>query len=400
MRRRVAVCAVLGWALSACNCDDSSGRDAGPDAGVTDAGAPDAGLPDAGPVDSGAPDSGQTMSGNGDGGLDSGTEDAGPNPGIDAGVDAGVDAGCTYSSDGGVLIPDGGAVCITTGWLPWNLYYARAAADAGLPSTIWVRSFDGTVNQFVTTGSRPTISANGRLMGFLRDSTTGNGTAEGSRGDPWVRDLDTGVERKLFTNQDYVVFGALTPDAGAFVFDYLCGLEQAATDGTSSGAFPSWGGCYTDQPAVSPDGTQVAVRNLYTGMGIEDFTGANQRLLLGLAAGHVLSLPRWSTSQQWISYVDGPLDDFRGQARALQPDGGSDHALTSTDVCGDTLQVIGPAVFTPDDRWAVVAGTGSGITALYAIPTDPSAQVIRLCLPDGPPVIFSGGAGPLVADAG
>ncbi len=364
----MVVVVVAVSSLPSCNCGDLANADAGHDAGVLDSGLADAGL-DAG-------------------------RDAGVDAGVDAGFDAGVDAGCVYGADGGPIIPDGGLTCVSTGTLPWNLYFARAGVDGG-PGAIWVRLPDGSAREVVD-GARPTVSPDGRLLAFLRDSTTGNGSAEGSRGDVWVLDLTNGAQRKLFTNTDFVVSGSFTPDSGTFVFDYLCGLNQVPTSGASGATgFPTWGGCYTDMPAVSPDGRQVAVRNLFSGLGIEDFDGQNQRFIWPVSSGHISSSPQWSHAMDWISYIDGPLDDLQGQARKLRPDGGGDRPLSNTDVCGAPLTAVGPAVFTPDDGWVVVAGTGSGISALWALAADGSGETMRLCVPAGPPVIFSGGAGPL-----
>jgi hypothetical protein len=35
---------------------------------------------------------------------------------------------------------------------------------------------------------------------------------------------------KLFTNNDYVVYGSFVPDSGVLVFDYLCQLAQVPVD--------------------------------------------------------------------------------------------------------------------------------------------------------------------------
>jgi hypothetical protein len=273
--------------------------------------------------------------------------------------------------------------------VPGFLYYARAAADAGLPGTIWVRSGDGLVDHLVTSGGRPTLSSDGRFMGFLRDGT--NGAVEGSRGDLWVRDLATGAELKLFTNDDYVVFGSFVPDSGVLVFDYLCQLAQVPVDGGLTAAFPGFGGCYTDMPAVSPSGRRVAIRNLQSGLGMEDFDGQNARWILPAVAGHTASYPRWAPNEERLSYIFGPLDDGRGEARSIQPDGGGDAPLSITDVCGAPLVLSGPAVWTADGRWAVAAGVGQGVSALWAMAADGGGEVMRLCVADGPPVIFSGG---------
>jgi hypothetical protein len=103
---------------------------------------------------------------------------------------------------------------------------------------------------------------------------------------------------------------------------------------------------------------------------------------------------------QWISYVDGPVDNLVGQARRLRPDGGSDEALSRTDVCGAPLVVGGPAAWTGDGRWAVVAGVAPSISALYALATDGSGQVLRLCVTPGPAVLWSGGWVAALPDGG
>jgi hypothetical protein len=98
--------------------------------------------------------------------------------------------------------------------------------------------------------------------------------------------------------------------------------------------------------------------------------------------------------------VHGPADTLTGQARRLHPDGGGDQALSGADVCGSPLVAFGPAAWTVDGRWALVAGAGSGVNALQALATDGSGQVLRLCVTPGAPVFWSGGWVPSLPDGG
>ncbi len=382
MRMLVRVTGAVAVLVMAAGCNCSS--DGGTDAAEADAGPDDAGLdggaaPDAGTRDGGAADSGL------DGGheLDAGAGDGGAG-------DAGIDAGCAFGLDGGLVIPDGGVRCVSTGTLPGTIYYTRApSADAGLSGSIWVRSGDGLSDHLLTEGGRPALSPDGRWLGFSRNGP--NGTVPAARGDVWVRDLETGAERKVFSNTDYVVYGGFTPDSGTFVFDFYCALETVNVDGTGLAAFPSFGGCYSDMPAVSPDGRSIALRNSQVrALGLEDFSGLNPRWLPTPQSGMAM-YPRWSTNGEWLSYLLTAADVASGELHRVRPDGGDDLALTHQDVCGAPLVALSPSHWTPDDRWVITVGSAEGLAAIHAVASDGTGQVLRLCVSDGPPVDFVAG---------
>jgi hypothetical protein len=135
-------------------------------------------------------------------------------------------------------------------------------------TTVWFAGLQGGTDTLITTGWMARISLDRRFLVFLRDGP--NGTAYGSRGDLWVRDLTTGAETNLYHDSDFIVAGDFTRDASSVIFDYSCSDYSIARDGSASGAstFLSGGNCYDDAPTVNPvDGT-IAYHNNGNGGGI------------------------------------------------------------------------------------------------------------------------------------
>src|ERR1051325_6844512 len=96
------------------------------------------------------------------------------------------------------------------GSVPGTIVYSRAGAPDG---TIWMAAGDGSADVQDTTGEWPRLSPDGRYLLLHR------GNATYSRGDIYLRDLQTGVETRIYSNPDYVVSYDWTADSGKFYFD-------------------------------------------------------------------------------------------------------------------------------------------------------------------------------------
>jgi Tol biopolymer transport system component len=316
--------------------------------------------------------------------------------------------------DGGAPNTDAGH-CVNALQLPGKLYYARTSISAS-GGEIWVRSDNGKSDVRVTTGSRPILSPNGRYLGFFRNGA--NGTAEGSLGDVWIRDLTSGTELKVFTNTDYARYGSFTADSTKLLFDFKCGWDIVNVDGTGLATFRSGGtvianeadagasdagsadaavadsgqvgGCLDDAPAVRPDGTMIAFRNSERGLGIENFDGSGATYFLAHKATHFQNFPRWSKDGQWLSYIDDVIDDGAGDLHKVHPDGTGELRLTA-ESDGGRSHFLGAGVWTDDGTHLLVAGSVGGVNGIYGMPTELNdCGPVRVPITSGAQVEFVG----------
>ncbi len=195
------------------------------------------------------------------------------------------------------------AIASTLAQVPPNgtVVYCRVN-PANNASTIWFASLAGGNDTLVTTGWMAHVSLDRHYLVFVRDSS--NGSAYGSRGDLWVRDLVTGAETNLFHNTDYIVAADFTRDAKLIMLDYICSDYSIPRDGSANGnlTFLSGGNCYDDGPAVNPVDGRLAFHNNASGGGIEvgDTNFQNKVLVPNAALG---TYPLWSSDGQWLSFT-------------------------------------------------------------------------------------------------
>jgi predicted secreted protein len=299
------------------------------------------------------------------------------------------------TNNGGTNTPPSGTN--TTGFLlsgDGTVFYGRSNATNG---TIWAINLDGSGDQYITTGARPRVSHDGRYLAFLRD-----GSPLVTQGNAWVRDLLTGQETMLFTNQNYVIGFDWDLTGTNLVFDYGCYLFRIGLSGPGS-VLPLTTDCYDDAPVVNPIDGRLAFHNLNpsapNGAGLyltTPLATAKQRVNLNVAGA---SWPAWSPDGQWLAFADG-----NNAATAFTADGGTNLYVVHPDGTGlnrisgfsdGTNRFPHGALWSPDGGALVGAGTIFGTNGLWIIPlaldfTECDGMPERLPTTPGDPIDFAG----------
>ncbi len=273
------------------------------------------------------------------------------------------------------------AVTQTNSPLQGIIYSSVGSPDGA----IWLHPGDALPERRLTAGEWPRLSPDARQLIFHR------GNPDSINADLYLRDLVTGVETQVVTNEDEVAGYSWLQDSSQIVFDNNCGINVMSRDGSN----PSPAGsnphqilgvsCFDEAPAVNPVSGVVAFHNSQSGLGLADYDPANlalapnRRLIPNTQPGD--RYPAWSADGQWIAFADG-ANYFK-----IRPDGSARTALTHFAKPRDGLMT---AVWTPDGANLIVADTLGGTNGLFAIPTDGSAAVTPIPGVDGPGIDFVG----------
>ena len=257
-------------------------------------------------------------------------------------------------------------------------------------TTVWFANLSGGSDTLVTTGWMAHISLDRRYLVFLRSGP--NGSAYGSRGNLWVRDLTTGAETNLYGNSDYIVSADFTTDGTTIVFDFECSDYSIARDGSANGSstFLSGGNCYDDAPAVNPVDGRIAYHNNASGggVGIATSTFQNKALIPNTSQG---TYALWSHDGQWLSYtLTSAYYTYLGyNLYKIRPDGTGLTQLTF--LTGTTNAFPFGAAWVAGNNALIGAATINGINGLYQVATDGSGAVSLLnIIQPGDPVAYVG----------
>jgi Tol biopolymer transport system component len=269
------------------------------------------------------------------------------------------------------------------------IYGRRSAANVG---TIWAINLDGSSDTYITTGVRPRVSPDGRLMAFLRDGNPFN-----SQGNIWLRDLSSGQERRLFNNPDSVVCYDWYPDDSALLTDYSCDIWRLGTNGVISQVIAT--DCYDDAPVLNPADGRIAFHNLnptnsIAGLYVAAPNGSGRQRIVSSPAG--ASWPSWAPDGGVLAFVDGnnssTVDDGTN-LWLVNPDGTD--LLQLTGFSDGTNRFPHGAIWTSDGSALVGAGTIFGTNGLWLVPLTPE---LTDC--DGPPILLPTSPGDSIDFAG
>jgi hypothetical protein len=257
-------------------------------------------------------------------------------------------------------------------------------------TTVWFVSLSGGTDTLITTGWMAHISLDRRHLVFLRNGP--NGSAYGSRGDLWVRDLVTGAETNLYHDSDFIVSGDFTRDATQIVFDFECADYSIPSNGSANGSstFLSGGNCYDDSPVVNPVDGRIAYHNNASGggIGIASTNFQNKALVPNTALGTYAS---WSHDGQWLAYtLTSAYYTYAGyNLYKIHPDGSGQTQLTF--LSGATNSFPIGAAWAGDDTALIGVGTINGTNGLYRVAADGSGAISLLTITQpGDPVAYVG----------
>jgi hypothetical protein len=267
-------------------------------------------------------------------------------------------------------------------------YGRRSDANVG---TIWAINLDGSGDTYITTGVRPRVTADGRWLAFLRE-----GNPFGNQGNVWLRDLQSGTERRLLVNLDEITGYDWEKNEAALLMDYACGLHDLHTNGNVNAVINS--DCYDEAPMRNPVDGQIAFHNLnpdgsIAGLYVTAADGSGRQRFLSTVPG--ASWPAWSPDGDDLVFADGN-DTGENSGKNLwlvYPDGTG--LLQISGFTDATNGFPHGAIWSPDDATLVAAGTIFGTNGLWLIPLTPDhtecdGEPVRLPTSPGDAIDFAG----------
>ncbi len=267
--------------------------------------------------------------------------------------------------------------------------------DANQPS-IWAVGQDGANDRFITFGTLPRISDDGRFLLFKRFTRHPSYyNPFGGYADFYIRELATGQETLIlahnFDQGSYGHFFSPESNQGSFeiIADDTCFLYKFNRDGTNVFRFP-WANapyCADDAPVVRRGGDQlIAFHNLSDaangGLYTVGISGANRQKIPNTNCRDII--PAWSNDNQFLAYglsyspcATLPLEVYPyyvSDIFKIKPDGTAKQQLTSltNNNCSQTNSncfTFG-IVWTEDNSKIIAAGRISGTAGLFSIPAD------------------------------
>jgi hypothetical protein len=186
-----------------------------------------------------------------------------------------------------------------------TLFYGRQSGSTG---SVWAINLDGTGDQFITTGTRPRVSPDGRWLAFTHE-----GTPFASRGNLWLRDLATGDERRLFTNPGVMTLYDWSNDSSGLYFDYGCAILSVNLAGVTADP-PMPNVCFDLAPVVNSVDGSLAFHSIDVfGGGLyhsDPIISTRQRYNL---AGVLPVWTAWSPNGSKLSFASGRGFTYTGQ---------------------------------------------------------------------------------------
>lgn len=250
----------------------------------------------------------------------------------------------------GTLISAGGTV-----------FYSRA------DETIWAINLDGSGETYITAGSRPRVSRDGRWLAFLRE---GGGII--GAGNLWVRDLPTGQENRVFTNTDTIMACDWNGAQTELVFDNACGLWRKAFDAPALplpiALTPE---CYNGAPVVNPADGRLAFHNVNPGGPQGVFvtpTDWSARTKLTEPTTLRLRWPGWSADGARLVMADRTSSAFINTGVNLWTASGDGSNLRQITSLTEPDGFPRGAIWSPDGRALIGAGGIGGTNGLWVIP--------------------------------
>jgi len=292
--------------------------------------------------------------------------------GASLGVNLGDGAGGAATAEDrffGVVNPGGiSSISLTlTNSRDWEVDHIQFGYLADFNDTIWAINLDGSGETFITAGARPRLDRDAQHLVFLRGG--GGVTTEG---DLWTRELATGQEslRVINTNEIQAVDWAGTN----LVFDENCALWSGPVNGPFTMLPPALTPeCYNGAPVVNPVNGQLAFQNLNPGgtAGVY-LTPPDWSARARIAEPGTLRLrwPAWSPDGTRLLMADQPTSAFLSTGVNLWTANADGSGLRQITALTGTDGFPHSAIWTPDGRAIVGAGTIGGTNGLWVIPLE------------------------------
>lgn len=249
----------------------------------------------------------------------------------------------------------------------WEVDHLQFGYLADFNDTTWAINLDGSGETFITDGARPRVSRDAQRMAFLRG---GGGVAP--LGNIWARDLTTGQETIFYTNQ--AAIQAFDWSGTNLVFDNSCLLFSGPAGGPFTqlplALTPE---CYDEAPVVNPADGRLAFHNSNPGAPHGVYvTSPDWTTRTWIAEPTTLRLrwPAWSPDGTRLLMADQSSPMFINTGVNLwtaNADGSNLRQITA---------LIAPdgfphgAIWTPDGRGIVGAGTIGGVNGLWVVPLE------------------------------
>lgn len=309
---------------------------------------------------------------------------------------------------------------------PTEIIYSRLPTNPQAPAqgtnqpTIWVVGQDGANDRFITYGTKPRISDDGRFLLFNRFTRAPGGWYNpfGGYADFIVRDLSTGQETVIISlNFDTVVGGmSFSPESNQGAYEIIADnssfIYKFNRDGTNLFRFP-WEIAeyvYDDFPAVRRGDQLIAFSNnslpnggLYT-LGI---TGLPRQKIPNTSCGDFH--PAWSNDNQYIAFGSLAVQCFNGNYPDLglypywianifkiKPDGTGRQQISNFPASPNCSQNTANCltfgyVWTEDNSKIIAAGRINGTKGLFAFNADGSGAFTQIPISNGNAPEFVGG---------
>ena len=234
-----------------------------------------------------------------------------------------------------------------------TVFYGRRSANNF--GTIWAINLDGSGDTYITTGARPRVSRDGRRLAFLRENNP-----FGNQGNVWMRDMQSGLETRLFSNPDFVVCYDWEPNAAALLTDYFCNIWDLNTNGGGGLSAVVAGDCYDDAPVRNPVDNRIAFHNVnpsssVAGLFLTAANGSARQRIISSVAG--ATWPAWAPNGQWLAFSDGNTSASLDNGTNLwvaQPNGVIINQITALTAPN---RLPHGALWSPDGDALVTAGT-------------------------------------------